>query len=128
MPTPHPHQEDSEPLRLVGHGAHAWERAGLFLSQTSTSGELASVLLLERPSANALQQQVGGHLPWDGTQRFYMKDFNYLSLPRVGVSFALGRRKKTHPSSLSPDPGGAVFQGSTLVSFTSDPRCLLRIS
>ena len=77
--------------RMLGKGA------GLFLSQTSTSGELASVLLLERPSANVLQQQVGGHLPWDGTQSFYMKDFNYLSLPRVGGVLCTREMEKDTP-------------------------------
>lgn len=78
---------------------------GLFLSQASTSGELASSVAAWKALSKCPQDNLGvilrGMAPKGSTWRV----FHYLSLPRLGVSFALGRQKKTNPSSLSPDPG-----------------------
>lgn len=79
---------------------------GWFLSQTSTSGELACSVAAWKALSKCPSGTTWGSSSTEWHPKVLHEGFfHYLSLPRVEVSFPLGRRK-ANPSSLSPGPGG----------------------
>ena len=107
---------------------------GLFLSQASTSVELAFSVAAWKALSKCPSGQLGGHPPWNGTQRFYMKGFSLSFFAQAGGVLCTRETEEDKPQQFISrsrwcpglvSDGGAVFQGRALVSFTSDPHRLM---
>lgn len=75
------------------------------------------LLLLERSFRNGLGVTLSGMAP-EG----FIKEFSLSFLAPCGMSFALGREKKTHPSNLSHGPGGTQVWLPTVVRVPRQER------